>query len=187
MLTAGVSIAFFVVGKFGDRFLPNLFQFWTGCMFFMYFVLGCKLRQGELGWVRRIPLAVLVILDICLFGVEQIFPQGKIAIGYLMVLRLLVRVCLSVIGSLTAFLLLQYIATKINWKQCRWFMFLKKYSYAIYLFHHSFIFFSIVWFNGIFNPYVHSLINFAVSMIISIVLAVVFSKSEFGRMLIGMK
>lgn len=94
---------------------------------------------------------------------------------------------LYIIGALMAFVVLQKLATRVNWEESKVFSFLSKNSMLVYLFHQQIIYVFISLLNGVINPYLHAGINFVGAMAISLLISTVLMKFKWTRFLIGEK
>ena len=86
-----------------------------------------------------------------------------------------------------AFVVLQKLATRVNWEESKVFSFLSKNSMLVYLFHQQIIYVFISLLNGVINPYLHAGINFVGAMAISLLISTVLMKFKWTRFLIGEK
>lgn len=166
--------------------MPNVFQIWTACHYFPLFMVGMKLRDGSLDFLRKVPLCGWIVGDIVLFWISCCL-KGMPGFAYKVANVVFVGLVLHVVGALMAFFVLQKIATLWDWENSRWFMFLKQHNVTVYLFHQQIIYFVIVALNGVINPYLHMGVNFIVSLSVSLVIAVILSRFKVTRFLIGMK
>lgn len=93
---------------------------------------------------------------------------------------------LQIVGAVMAFVVLQSLAGCIPW-DTKWFKFFSKYSMVIYLVHQQVIYLWILLFNGMVHPYIHGVINFGGTMVISSLIAVTLVHFKFTRVLVGEK
>lgn len=91
-----------------------------------------------------------------------------------------------VFGALMSFFVLQWLATKVNWKN-KLFRIFSKQSMAIYLFHQQIIYFTIIWLNGKVNPYLNAIVNFIVALVLSSLISTLLMRFKVTRVLIGEK
>ena len=106
---------------------------------------------------------------------------------FFLLIRVGVDLLLHTTGALMAFVTLQKIADRMNWKEKRWFLFISKNSMGIYLFHQQIVYVCIYLFNGVINPYVHAAINFISAIMISIIISTILMRYRYLRFLIGEK
>lgn len=165
--------------------MPNVFQIWTACHYFPLFMVGMKLRDGSLDFLRKIPLWGWIVGDVLLFLLPNYLPNMPKLLNS--AIRINLALLLHIVGALMAFFVLQKIATLWDWENSKWLMFLKQHNVTVYLFHQQIIYFVIVALNGVINPYLHMGVNFIVSLSVSLVIAVILSRFRVTRFLIGMK
>lgn len=182
-----ITILIFGMGLIcGKLRFPNVLQILTACKYFPLFMVGMKLREGSLDFLRKVPLWGWIVVDVALFVLSSCL-KGMPGFAYKVVNVVFVGLPLNIVGALMAFFVLQKIATLWDWENSRWFMFLKQHNVTVYLFHQQIIYFVIVALNGVINPYLHMGVNFIVSLSVSLVIAVILSRFKVTRFLIGMK
>ncbi len=181
----------FVLGLYGislvgNRFMPNYFNIWNACSFSIYFWIGLKLRQKGSNLLLKIPLLVFILIAVGLFALSKFIISGDSFL--ITILSIVVNFLLQVIGSITAFLLLQKLANAFSsWKTSKLFGLLTKFSMPMYLFHQQVIYFSLHILNGYVSPYLHVIINFTVSCMLSFLISFILIKFKWTRFLIGEK
>lgn len=181
-----ITIFVYFIGFVGRKFIPNVYQLWTACYYFPLFVVGMKLREGCLNFLRDVPLLIWVLCDICLFVITRALSGPQVflvKVANVVFLRLAVHI----VGALMAFFILQKIASLYSWEDSKLFMFLKRHNVTVYLFHEQVIYFVIIWLNGVINPYLHMGLNYVISLSCALLVAVVLAKFRITRFLIGMK
>jgi len=180
-----VVLAFYGIGIIKPSIVPNVFQIFTAFTYLPLFWLGFKIRQyGSLG-LRKIPSLVWIVADILIFALLR-YLQGFDGLIFTVV-RIGGEFVLHIVGALMAFVLLQNLADRINWKQSRIFALLSQNSMPIYLLHQQVVYVFIYWLNGILNPYVHVTFNFIGAVLISLCISLLLMKFKWTRILIGEK
>lgn len=184
LMGAIVVLGMYGCSLFGGRIIPNVFQFWTAMGYIPLFWLGFKLRQHGTNIVRKIPAVLWLIASVLLYaltrylgGIDHILCK-LLAMGSTFVCKL--------VGAVTAFVVLQAAANKLNWNN-KVFAFISKRSMTVYLFHQQVIYFVIAGLNGILNPYLHGIVNFVAAMAVSLGIATVLLRFRVTRFLIGEK
>lgn len=94
---------------------------------------------------------------------------------------------LHAVGAVMAFSVLGLIAKGIKWKESKVFMAFSDNSMVIYLFHQQIIYFTITWLNGVVSPEINTLVNFVVSLFLSILIGFVLRRFKVTRILVGEK
>lgn len=173
------------IGFVGSMVLPNIYQVFTACMYLPLFWLGFKIRQYGSKVLMRIPSLVWVAADVLLFTLVQYLSGFDATI--IKLLNLGLSFLLHIIGALMAFVVLQKLANRVNWKESKVFSFLSKNSMPVYLFHQQVIYVFISLLNGVINPYLHAGINFVGAMVISLIISTLLMKFKWTRFLIGEK
>ena len=183
----GISLALilYVAGIFGTKIIPNIFCIWTACRYILFFLIGFKIRQYGSDVLMKIPSLVWIAVHIGLFFLDKVFGKIGGLIGKAGGFG--TSILLYVVGALTAFVILQKVASKINWKENKVFSLFNKNSMTIYLFHQQVIYFTLEAFNGLLNPYIHSLVNLIASIGVSLIISAILRKFKVTRMLIGEK
>lgn len=197
-------LSLYAVGIIGGKFLPNYFQVWTACKFVIIFWIGCILwillspnksrdfiRWPFESWSNQIqfeckPNIIICMLfltvDVLLFFVNQTIDadgiqEQLVSIG--------LELLLHIIGAITAFIVLQYIANSIIW-DCEPFGILSKLTMPMYLFHQQIIYFIILLLRAYaLPPWVEMLIIFAGAVIGSYIISLIMSRWNVTRILIG--
>lgn len=144
----GAVLVLFIygLGIIGGGILTNYFQIWTACLYVPLFWIGFKLRQYNMGYIRKIPLAALIVTDIVLFIFVQYIQSFE---GVLFtILNLGISFALHIVGSVMVFVFLQKLSNMVKWKENKFFDFISKQSMSIYLIHQQIIYFLIYWLNG---------------------------------------
>ncbi len=180
-----VVIGMYGLSLVGSRIIPNYFMIWTALKYVPVFWLGLKLRQGKLNFITRVPGIVWLVIDIGMFAVAKYVSTFDTII-----FKLLNYGCsflLNAIGAIMIFVVLQGIANKFEYKNSKVFLMLAKYSMPIYLVHQQIIYVSISLFNGNINLYVHAMLNFVISILVSVIISHLLFKTKITRFLIGEK
>lgn len=94
---------------------------------------------------------------------------------------------LHVIGCLMVFIILNRIASKVQYEKSKLYLFLKKYNFTIYLFHQQVIYWVINLLNGKISSVSLLAMNFITAMIISSIIAILLGQIKITRILVGMK
>ena len=178
-------IAFYGIGFLGSMVLPNIFQIIRACTYLPLFWLGFKIRQYGSKVLMRIPSLVWAAADVLLFTLVQYLSGFDATI--IKLLNLGLSFLLHIIGALMAFVVLQKLANRVNWKESKVFTLLSKNSMPVYLFHQQVIYVFISLLNGVINPYIHAGINFIGAMVISLIISTILMKFKWTRFLIGEK
>ena len=97
------------------------------------------------------------------------------------------RVVLQSWGACMAFVVLEKLAKRVDWKSSKVFGFVSAKSMPIYLFHQQIIYFSVLLLNGKVSPYIHATLNFVFAFGGAILITVIFNKYQWTRFLIGEK
>lgn len=171
-------------GLVGPYLMPNIFMIWTALRYVPLFWLGFKLRQHGTTVIRRIPSALWIAASVLLFGLVQWLGGMDSIIAKLLNLGL--SFLMNIVGALMAFVVLQKIADKVNWNH-KFFALFSKRSMVVYLLHQQIIYFFIYWLNGVINPYINAMVNFAGALGVSLLLATVLLKFHITRFLVGEK
>ena len=177
-------IALWGIGVVGGAVIPNVFMIWTACKYVSFFWIGFSIRKYGSYMLMKIPAIVWIIADIAIFAMTKFISEYDGAIFKL--LNMGIGYALNIVGSVMAFVVLQKIADKIKWEN-KIFNFLIKRSMGVYLFHQQVIYFAIYLLNGIINPYLHTGINFAISMVVSLVITSILLRFKATRFLLGEK
>lgn len=179
-----VSCLSWLIGFVCGAVFPNVFCIWTAFNYLPFFVLGMKLREKKDCFLYRVPNFLYVCIQVVLFCIYQITSSNKEFVFKL--LSLVMIYSAHVFGALMSFFVLQWLATKVNWKN-KLFRIFSKQSMAIYLFHQQIIYFTIIWLNGKVNPYLNAIVNFIVALVLSSLISTLLMRFKVTRVLIGEK
>ena len=180
MFSIIISVTIYVAGIVGNILLPNIWMIWTACNYFPCFVLGMCLRK----YTVHFSSIILITIQVLLFVISQVLTGRDgawIFIGYAL------DFLLHIVSALMAWSVLQWLGSRVKWKESKVFMALSKNSMPMYLFHQQIIYFTIYWLNGKVNPYLHAGINFVVALGVSFIISSILMKWKVTRFLIGEK
>lgn len=182
---AVISVIILGLSMIGRRFIPNYFQIWTGCKYFIFFAIGMMIRKYAYCFIFKVPCIVWFILHLILFIIIQ-FIEGQTGF-VLKVINLGATLLLNIVGAIMAFTVLNSIADKVNYKENKVIRFFKEHNFVIYLFHQQIICGTITLFNGKVSNIILLLINFGVAIIVSALISIVLHKWRTTRVLVGEK
>ena len=178
-------LVIYCIGLVGSMVLPNVFQILTACQYLIFFWLGFKIRQYGSEPLMKIPSLLWIAADVLLFILIQYLSGFDATI--IKLFNLGFTFLLHIIGALMAFVVLQKLANRMNWKESKVFTLLSKNSMPVYLFHQQVIYVFISLLNGVINPYLHAGVNFIGAMVISLLISTLLMKFKWTRFLIGEK
>lgn len=179
------SIICIVIGIVCGKFLPNIFCIWTGFQYIIYFILGFKIRQIGSMKLMRINSLFWIISHIMLFLIVSYLHSFNSLL--FKILSLGMTIGLQVLGAIMAFIILQTIASNVNWQKSTLLQKFTQKSMAIFLLHQQIIYFTIYWFNGVVNPYINAAINFVVAVVGAYIISAVMFRYKPIRVLMGEK
>lgn len=180
-----ISCVSWLIGYVCGTLFPNIFCIWTAFNYLPFFILGMKLREKKKFFFYKVPIILFVFIQLLLFAVYQLTSSNGTIIYKLV--NLIVLYNDHIFGALMSFFALQWLATKVDWKNSKLFVIFSKYSMTIYLFHQQIIYFTIIWINGKVNLYVHSFVNFVVALVLSSFICILLMKFKVTRILVGEK
>ena len=177
-------IVFYAVGAIGTTMIGTWFQFFTGCIYLLLFFLGFKIRQyiNLQSFLFRIPVVAYFFVDVSLFVFLLFLGQHDFY------MKKCILFCgnsiLHIWGGVGAFIVLCKFVNKFhlvgNFAQR-----MQKNTMSIYLLHQQIIYVILIVANGCFGSFLHALINFIISMILSIALSELLLKWKFTRFIMG--
>lgn len=183
-----VAIVLYGVGIIGSKFIPNIFQIWSACKYFLFYYMGFILRKNS-KYVEKIIIdtknkyiILLVIIEII---VSSIYFICKIN-DFSKILIFGTRFLSQIIGVITVVCVFE----KINLKRIMnnsLYIFLKRYNFGMYLFHQQILYVSITAFNGKVSSVVLGFANFIIASICSALITYILSKSRATSFLIGLR
>lgn len=183
-----IAIVLFCIGVVGSKVIPNVFCIWTAFLYMPYFYIGIYIRleqeKKEKVWIEKIPLFFWVLAEIVIYILNLMVAKGKIGFSHFVIIT---EFAVHMVGAITAFLVLQRIAERVNWRKKRLCVVLAKYSMPMYLFHQQLIYFSIFWLNGKVHPYINAGVNFVVAIMGSMIISWILMKFKITKLLIGEK
>lgn len=178
-----IPLGIFAIGTVANMVLPNYFQLFTACKFFIYFYLGFKVREKWEGKIEKIPFWCFILVDLSVFAVWLLFKDKNDLLWKLFNTGW--KLVLNAIGCLMVWTTSQTIAKKVNEKNNGLIMYLSRRNMIIYLLHQQIIYFCIYFLNGIISNYLIVIVNFVVSFAVSLLIANVILKFKVTRMLMG--
>ena len=180
-----VAVCFYGLGLVAPRKIPNVYMIWTACQYMLFFWMGFKIRQYGLQWLESIPWWIWIVVDVILFVLHDNIPTAGGMKTDLLGLGL--RVILQSWGACMAFVILEKLANRVDWKLSKVFQFISTKSMPIYLFHQQIIYISILLLNGKVCPGIHAIFNFAAAFGGAVLITVFLNKYQWTRFLIGEK
>lgn len=100
-----------------------------------FFVFGMKLREKKEWFLYRVSIILIVFVQFIMFGIYQMtVSKGTVIFK---VINLISHYGANIFGALMSFFVLQWIGSKINWKNNKLFTMFSKHSMTIYLFHNN--------------------------------------------------
>ncbi len=182
------TLFLFAFARIGNRFImPNYYEIWTACKYFIYFYLGMRIRQKEddnqKAIVKIVPSYVWLIMYIVVFAVSKIIILDGGIIGNLCDFG--ISFILTILGAIAAFTCLDELANKVKWDN-KLFKKLSLCAMPMYLFHEQIIYFAIYWLDGI-NSYLHASIIFVIALVVSYAISVLLLRFKTTRFLVGEK
>ena len=180
-----MTLFLLLMGIIGGKLFPNVFCIWTACRYFIYFVIGFKIRQYGMGNVQRLSPILWILLYVLLYVLMIYAGDYGGIVGK--VFKTLLSIVVSATGAVMAFVVLMEIARKIAWQNNKYFLAFSKKTMPIYLLHQQLIYVSISLFNGVVNPYFNAVINVVVALLGSYSLIFILYRSCYIRKLMGEK
>lgn len=184
-----IAIAFYCIGIFGKRMFPNVFCIWTSCQYMVFFFIGVRIRIKEEKQERMItealPWYCWIVADLLLFAGTVIVGQNSGTMWSVMAIVL--NLILHIVGAVMAWVILQAVASRVNWKNSKAIKTLSSYSMPMYLFHQQIIYFTVVLLNGKVNPWINAGVNFVVAISVSFLISSILMQWKVTRFLIGEK
>ena len=181
-LGALICLASYVLGFILLRyFIPDILQIPTAFQYLPFFYLGFILRKYHNSILWKIPSWIYLVLHISFFGCTYYLKSMGILRNP--VLRI-TDFFTHLLGAIMIFMIFQKLASIIKWEN-KHFLFICDISMGVYLFHQQIIYFTVTYFNGALNPWIHSFVNFVVSFTISALITITLKKFRFTRLIIG--
>ena len=181
-----IAISFYFIGVVGISFVGSYFQFFPACIYLLLFFVGFKMRQNVKFQtvLLKIPMLIYFFVDITLFVILTLLNQYEfymksviITLGYML---------LRVWGGAGAFVVLCKMIQKVRVIRAIASR-MQKYSMSVYLLHQQVIYAVIFFLNGRICSYAHALLNFVISIALSIVISEFLLKFRLCRLLMGEK
>lgn len=184
---AGAILVLFAygIGMIGWYLDWNVFQIFRAFTYLPLFWIGFKIRQYGSDGLRKVPLFVYLLAHTLLFLFARFL--SRLDGAFFVLLHQGFSFVLRILGAVTAFLVLQDLASHTSVAKSNALRFLGKHSMVVYLLHQQIIYVCICLLNGLVNPYIHASVNFVVSMVLSLGVSALLNKFKFTRILIGEK
>lgn len=164
----------------GPKLLPNVFQIWTSCRYILFFYLGYWYRKKRTIKIHPISLLIISLTFYSLFfwmlKTNKLFHMQRFFMFF---------TCVSgAIMVANAFSCISERTIKIV-TESQFYLFFKKHSMSIYLFHQQVIYFVVNILNGKVTNIVMITSSFLISISISSIIAIVLSHFSLTRKLFG--
>ena len=174
-----IMITIYLLGRKLSGMVPNIWGFVTALQYEIYFYLGFLIAKRKvLINYKNTILWLFISVTLWLTANMVNLPQNINALKELLI---------HTTGAIACFYMLQFILLKSNCERCRFLKILANNSMTIYLFHQQLIYISIIFLNGKLSPWMHALVNFLFSLIVSLLISVVLKKNKYIRFLLGEK
>lgn len=160
--------------------ISQKFMLRTGIIYLLYFYTGFICRKIQFNFNKNL-IVLWTGVDIILFYLYKTISFKSLSN------LILFSALLKIVGIFMIVSILLYLADRVSWKENKVFKFVSKRSMLVYLFHQQLIYFTIVWFNGVVNPYMNAFINFIFSLGISLIMATIILKSKTLKIMFGEK
>lgn len=189
--TVGVllGLVFYCASIFGEKMIPNIFCIWRACRYLIYFIIGIIIRakeeKKEKSILSSIPAYGWLLLHIVLFVASLYISQYR-GMVYT-VLSIVLNMLCNIVGAYMAFMVLNMLSRKTNWRDNQLFKTLSRLSMPIYLFHQQIIYFVISGLNGKINPWLNATLNFVSAILGAGIISLLLMKYGLTRKLIGEK
>lgn len=178
----GLALTLYFVGIITTN-IPNYYNIRTGLQYVIFFCTGFLLRKYDFERLKRFPSVLYIAVDIFLFAINLkigtvsglIWKMGYVGTGFL----------LHQWGSIAAFIILQKVMDRSKHLNNRILYLLSVHSMTIFLFHQQIIYFSISLFNGKLNSLFLVVVNFLISIFVSMLLSMLLRKWNITRFLLG--
>ncbi len=164
----------------GSRFMPNVFQIWSGMRYMLFFYIGFCIRKSDCNLLYRISSIVYILLDVVLF-VASIYLESKT--GVFRLFSIACDLSLNIVGAVGSFVIIQRMFNKKSPANRTW-NFLKSNNMIIYLLHQQIIYIVIATLDSHVNMYLLAAINFLSAIILSAIMAWLFGKFSATRFLL---
>ena len=171
----------YVHGLQGWRFTLNYFMVHTSLKYLIFFLIGFKIRQFRCKNIKFFSVLILFLLHTTLFylmNFTDICDSGRYG-------RLFFNLSLNILGAVWIFLLLMKLGKIFPCESNKLLLGLSENSMGIYLLHQQIIYFCIFLFNGEVDSLCNALINFILSILISLVIICYLKKYKTGRFILG--
>lgn len=173
-----VVIIIYLLGRKLSGILPNIYCIFTAFQYLLYFYIGFQ--------IRKYPELKSHIIIWCI-GAVSLFWISNYLIELPDIMNTFVEIILPLVGAISAFYFLQFMADIFRWKNSRNFGKLSSYSMPMYLFHQQIIYFVIIRFNGKVSPYINAMLNFTIALVGSYIISKILMKYKITKFLIGEK
>lgn len=176
-------VIFYLLGSIVSRALGDYFQIPGAFQYLSVFYIGFNIRKSWFIYLEKIPLCAYLATALIVYSLYKFTCSTD---SYYKILNYALKFLHINTSSVMVFMIMQYISNHINWQNKVNEMFINC-SMSIYIFHHSIVWIMISLWNGMINPYLHAVLTFLVSMVISLLLSFVCLKYKLTRFMIGMK
>ena len=128
--------------------------------------------------------SLLLLLNLFCFAMIEYYNFGDSII--VKMLHFIVDIISRISGAIMAFLLLSYMASKINQVNVV-FDFISKLNFPIYLFHQQIIYILLWWCSFKVSPWLMTLTNLVCSLLFSCLIGYILTLNKYSKYIIGVK
>lgn len=179
-----VATGIYILSTIAGSYIPNYFQVWTATKYLFFYFIGFSFRKYGFKKAFEIPWFIYLVSDILLFALLY-YVTGQSGRLYKLAAMGIKPICnlagtLMVVIGCSKFSIERIEASKI-------YQFLLKHNFAMYLFHQQLIWIVLWYLNDMILPCGMFVVNCAVSILGSSLLAFLVEKIPIARTLVGYK
>lgn len=174
------------LGFLGGVFVPNYFQIFNGIQYYLFFLIGMKMKDCD-PFIVKIPTHVYGMLHILLLIGKNIIVFGDSVVGKLMDWHF--SLLLHIVGAVSIFLILDGVFTRYKDKfdKNKIWQIICQQSFTIYLFHQQIVWLILVLLFNKVGAWLIVPLSFILSIFVSVGIGLILSKWKWTRLLLGLK
>lgn len=176
----------YLIAQVLENYMPNVFCILTGIKYLWFFWIGMSIRVTYTK--SDIPIHKLVIFSIGCIVVNLLLfnlRNTHTPLTNIPIVKLCIGLVVITAGGFMAFFSLLLLARMFSWKT-RFFIYMAKMSFPIYLFHQQIIYIILNNFNGQMPPRILTIVCFIGSMLLSLMVSEILNLSKITRKLIAL-
>ena len=180
-----IAVSCYLISIVGTKYIGNYFQVMSVFRYITFFYFGYAMRQYLEDKIKPNSFWIWALISVAFYVTYCFAKKGE---GTLLELtKLGLFFVTEVAGVLMIWTLFQFLFRKVEYQNSKFVKFLTERSMIVYLLHQQFIYLTVFFLYDKINVFVLGLLNFVVSIIISLLLSSLLLLTNPTRFIVGEK